>query len=102
MDQNVGLSRHGNPEVNSVTLPSACASLAWCLRENQTRHAENVAASRGIRIRKEVGGHYTNVITLAPSLDITNADIDLGANALKQVRASAKASLYPQAAIARA
>jgi 4-aminobutyrate aminotransferase-like enzyme len=41
----------------------------------------------------DIGGYYKNVITLAPSLEITPAEIDLAALALDQVIARAKASL---------
>jgi len=40
----------------------------------------------------DIGGYYKNVITLAPSLDISTADIDLGAVALEHVLARAKAT----------
>jgi 4-aminobutyrate aminotransferase-like enzyme len=38
----------------------------------------------------DIGGYYKNVITLAPSLEITEAEIDLAALALDQVLARAK------------
>ena len=41
----------------------------------------------------DIGGYYKNVITLAPSLEITPAEIDLAILALDQVIARAKASL---------
>ncbi len=41
----------------------------------------------------DIGGYYKNVITLAPSLDITTADMDLGATALEHVLVRAKAIL---------
>ena len=31
----------------------------------------------------DIGGHYKNVFTLAPSLDITNDEIDLGIELLE-------------------
>ena len=41
----------------------------------------------------DIGGYYKNVITLAPSLEITNAEMDLGAVALEHVLTVAKAAL---------
>jgi 4-aminobutyrate aminotransferase-like enzyme len=41
----------------------------------------------------DIGGYYKNVITLAPSLEITPAEMDLGAALLDQVIARAKAQL---------
>ena len=41
----------------------------------------------------DIGGYYKNVITLAPSLEITYAEIDLAAVALDQVLTRAKESL---------
>ena len=41
----------------------------------------------------DIGGYYKNVITLAPSLEITTAEIDLAALALDQVLSRAKESL---------
>ena len=41
----------------------------------------------------DIGGYYKNVITLAPSLQITTAEIDLAARALDQVLMRAKESL---------
>jgi 4-aminobutyrate aminotransferase-like enzyme len=41
----------------------------------------------------DIGGYYKNVITLAPSLEITPAEIDLAAAALEQVLTRAKQSL---------
>ncbi|HEX7383520.1 MAG TPA: aspartate aminotransferase family protein, partial [Burkholderiaceae bacterium] len=41
----------------------------------------------------DIGGYYKNVITLAPSLQITSAEIDLAARALDQVLTRAKESL---------
>ena len=38
----------------------------------------------------DIGGYYKNVITLAPSLEISNAEIDLAALALEQVLGRAK------------
>jgi len=40
----------------------------------------------------DIGGYYKNVITLAPSLEISTAEIDLAALALDQVLTLAKAS----------
>ena len=40
----------------------------------------------------DIGGYYKNVITLAPSLEITPAEMDLAAEALEQVLVRAKAS----------
>ena len=47
-------------------------------------------ASRGLGLVLDIGGYYKNVITLAPSLEITTAEIDLAALALDQVLALAK------------
>jgi 4-aminobutyrate aminotransferase/(S)-3-amino-2-methylpropionate transaminase len=41
----------------------------------------------------DIGGYYKNVITLAPSLQITTAEIDLAVRALEQVLSRAKESL---------
>src|SRR6266853_3188374 len=41
----------------------------------------------------DIGGYYKNVITLAPSREITTAEMDLGAALLDQVMARAKAQL---------
>jgi len=41
----------------------------------------------------DIGGYYKNVITLAPSLEITPAEIDLAVRALDQVLSRAKESL---------
>ncbi len=41
----------------------------------------------------DIGGYYKNVITLAPSLQITTAEIDLAVRALDQVLVRAKESL---------
>jgi 4-aminobutyrate aminotransferase-like enzyme len=43
----------------------------------------------------DIGGYYKNVITLAPSLEITTAEIELAAAALEEVLSRAKASLRP-------
>jgi 4-aminobutyrate aminotransferase-like enzyme len=43
----------------------------------------------------DIGGYYKNVITLAPSLEITAAEIELAAAALEEVLSRAKASLRP-------
>ena len=42
----------------------------------------------------DIGGYYKNVITLAPSLEITTAEMDLAAIALEHVLARAKATLH--------
>ena len=41
----------------------------------------------------DIGGYYKNVITLAPSLEITPAEVDLAAAALDQVLSRAKQTL---------
>ena len=41
----------------------------------------------------DIGGYFKNVITLAPSLEITTAEIDLAAEALDHVLVRAKASV---------
>ena len=41
----------------------------------------------------DIGGYYKNVITLAPSLEITAAEMDLAASALEHVLVRAKESL---------
>src|SRR5256714_320573 len=41
----------------------------------------------------DIGGYYKNVITLAPSLEITTAEIDLGTTLLDQVITRAKSQL---------
>ena len=41
----------------------------------------------------DIGGYYKNVITLAPSLEITTQELDLAALALDQVLSRAKQSL---------
>jgi len=41
----------------------------------------------------DIGGYYKNVITLAPSLEITTAEIDLGITLLDQVVTRAKSQL---------
>jgi 4-aminobutyrate aminotransferase/(S)-3-amino-2-methylpropionate transaminase len=48
--------------------------------------------SRRMGLVLDIGGYYKNVITLAPSLEITNAEIDLAALALEQVLGRAKES----------
>ena len=50
-------------------------------------------AARPMGLILDIGGYYKNVITLAPSLEITDAEIDLAALALDQVLARAKESL---------
>jgi 4-aminobutyrate aminotransferase/(S)-3-amino-2-methylpropionate transaminase len=52
--------------------------------------------SRRMGLVLDIGGYYKNVITLAPSLEITTAEIDLAARALDQVLTRAKASLQWQ------
>ena len=47
---------------------------------------------RSMGLVLDIGGYYKNVITLAPSLEITTAEIDLAALALDQVLTLAKAS----------
>jgi len=49
--------------------------------------------SRRMGLVLDIGGYYKNVITLAPSLEISNAEIDLAALALEQVLGRAKESL---------
>jgi 4-aminobutyrate aminotransferase-like enzyme len=51
------------------------------------------AAGRTLGLILDIGGYYKNVITLAPSLEITTAEIDLGAALLDQVVTRAKAEL---------
>ena len=51
------------------------------------------SGSRTMGLVLDIGGYYKNVITLAPSLEITTAEIDLGAALLDQVMARAKAQL---------
>ena len=46
----------------------------------------------------DIGGYYKNVITLAPSLEITDADMDLAAVALEHVLVRAMASVGGQGA----
>ncbi len=48
--------------------------------------------ARRIGLVLDIGGYYKNVITLAPSLEITPAEIDLAALALEQVLSRAKGS----------
>ncbi|HUN69338.1 MAG TPA: aminotransferase class III-fold pyridoxal phosphate-dependent enzyme, partial [Burkholderiales bacterium] len=50
-------------------------------------------ASRRMGLVLDIGGYYKNVITLAPSLEITTAEIDLAVLALDQVLIRAKESL---------
>jgi 4-aminobutyrate aminotransferase / (S)-3-amino-2-methylpropionate transaminase / 5-aminovalerate transaminase len=50
-------------------------------------------ASRTIGLVLDIGGYYKNVITLAPSLEITTQELDLAALALNQVLSRAKESL---------
>jgi 4-aminobutyrate aminotransferase-like enzyme len=51
------------------------------------------AAGRTLGLILDIGGYYKNVITLAPSLEITTAEIDLGITLLDQVVTRAKAQL---------
>ena len=46
--------------------------------------------SRRMGLVLDIGGYYKNVITLAPSLEITTAEIELAALALDQVITRAK------------
>jgi 4-aminobutyrate aminotransferase-like enzyme len=50
-------------------------------------------AARKMGLVLDIGGYYKNVITLAPSLEITTAEIDLAMLALDQVLVRAKESL---------
>ena len=50
-------------------------------------------AARNMGLVLDIGGYYKNVITLAPSLEITTAEINLAALALDQVLIRAKESL---------
>jgi hypothetical protein len=50
-------------------------------------------AGRTLGLILDIGGYYKNVITLAPSLEITTAEIDLGITLLDQVVTRAKAQL---------
>jgi 4-aminobutyrate aminotransferase-like enzyme len=50
-------------------------------------------ADRSMGLILDIGGYYKNVITLAPSLEITYAEIDLAALALDEVLDRAKESL---------
>ncbi|HET7063788.1 MAG TPA: aspartate aminotransferase family protein, partial [Rudaea sp.] len=45
---------------------------------------------RKIGLVLDVGGYYKNVITLAPSLHITNDEIDLGLKLIDQLLTKAK------------
>ena len=54
---------------------------------------ELTVAARRMGLILDIGGYYKNVITLAPSLEITYAEIDLAALALDQVLVLAKQSL---------
>ena len=51
------------------------------------------SGARTMGLVLDIGGYYKNVITLAPSLEITTAEMDLGAALLDQVIARAKAQL---------
>jgi 4-aminobutyrate aminotransferase-like enzyme len=50
-------------------------------------------AGRSLGLVLDIGGYYKNVITLAPSLEISPAEIDLATLALEQVLVRAKQSL---------
>ena len=52
--------------------------------------------SRTLGLVLDIGGYYKNAITLAPSLEITADEMDLGVSALELVLARAKESLDPQ------
>ena len=52
-----------------------------------------VVGSKTIGLVLDIGGYFKNVITLAPSLEISDAEIDLGLAALDVVLRRAKASL---------
>ena len=54
---------------------------------------ELAANGRTMGLVLDIGGYYKNVITLAPSLEITTAEIDLGVALLDQVITRAKAQL---------
>jgi 4-aminobutyrate aminotransferase-like enzyme len=54
---------------------------------------ELAAGGRTLGLILDIGGYYKNVITLAPSLEITTAEIDLGVTLLDQVLTRAKAQL---------
>ena len=51
------------------------------------------AASRTLGLVLDIGGYYKNVITLAPSLEISTEEMDLAADLLEQVLIRAKKSL---------
>jgi 4-aminobutyrate aminotransferase-like enzyme len=51
------------------------------------------SGGRTLGLILDIGGYYKNVITLAPSLEITTAEIDLGISLLDQVVTRAKAQL---------
>jgi 4-aminobutyrate aminotransferase / (S)-3-amino-2-methylpropionate transaminase / 5-aminovalerate transaminase len=50
-------------------------------------------AGRTLGLVLDIGGYYKNVITLAPSLEISDEEIDLAASALEQVLVRAKETL---------
>ena len=55
--------------------------------------AGGIPSSRGpMGLVLDIGGHYKNVFTLAPSLDITTAEIDLGIELLDRLFTSCKDS----------
>ena len=51
------------------------------------------AGERELGLVLDIGGYYKNVITLAPSLEITSEEIDLAAILLEQVLVRALESL---------
>ena len=53
-----------------------------------------VIGSRTLGLVLDIGGYYKNVITLAPSLEITTEEMDLAATALDQVISRAKQALH--------
>ena len=53
-----------------------------------------VIGSRTMGLVLDIGGYYKNVITLAPSLEITTEEMDLAATALDQVISRAKQALH--------
>ena len=52
------------------------------------------ANGRTLGLILDIGGYYKNVITLAPSLEITTAEIDLGTTLLDQVVTRARSQLH--------
>jgi 4-aminobutyrate aminotransferase-like enzyme len=57
--------------------------------------------ARTLGLVLDIGGYYKNVITLAPSLEITTEEIDLAVLALDEVLRRAKASLLQPASLRR-